>query len=471
MMALLLIGRLAGVDKRILNRTKVIGRDRKPEYALGFLYWFVLYRIGAPLPPYKIYHLIGDADKELVSNILEKRLDEFDVAKQYYMLQSENATDNSFKQAVISLVGSAVRPLVKNTASKKRRFDTSKAFEALCSINSLLRKQGLRPFLVSGTLLGFIRDNGLIEGDNDLDIGIMNDETSGEAVFQLLLDNPIFRSVYNLGHLIQATHTNGTVIDVFIHYRESDGIWHGSDIHKWVNSHFELSEANFQSHTFYVPDNPNRYLDENYGDWSSPVLFWDYSFDTPNREFFRTRKTVFYLVERIINELKKKSPARFPVETAIAHLKTDFDIDLTHHLGGNAVPNKTRTVITFGTFDLFHIGHLNILKRAATYGNRLVVGVSSDAMNITKKNTSPVYCQEDRMAIVGSIECVDEVIIEESLEFKRQYISKYGASVLVMGDDWKGKFDDLSDNCEVVYLPRTDNISTSETKDSIKRNL
>ena len=121
----------------------------------------------------------------------------------------------------------------------------------------------------------------------------------------------------------------------------------------------------------------------------------------------------------------------------------------------------TRTVITFGTFDVFHVGHLRVIERAASLGDRLVVGVSADALNERKKGRSPVYSQAERMEIVAALRAVDEVFLEESLEQKRDYILEHGADVLVMGDDWKGKFDDLADVCEVVYLPRTPAISTT----------
>ncbi|HQV83934.1 MAG TPA: adenylyltransferase/cytidyltransferase family protein [Ornithinibacter sp.] len=120
-----------------------------------------------------------------------------------------------------------------------------------------------------------------------------------------------------------------------------------------------------------------------------------------------------------------------------------------------------RTVITFGTFDVFHVGHIRVLQRAAALGDRLVVGVSADALNLAKKGRAPVYSQEERMEIVASLRVVDEVFVEESLEQKRDYIIEHGADVLVMGDDWTGKFDWVSDVCEVVYLPRTPSVSTT----------
>jgi glycerol-3-phosphate cytidylyltransferase len=121
----------------------------------------------------------------------------------------------------------------------------------------------------------------------------------------------------------------------------------------------------------------------------------------------------------------------------------------------------TRTVITFGTFDVFHVGHLRVIERAASLGDRLVVGVSADALNERKKGRSPVYSQAERMEIVAALRAVDEVFLEESLEQKRDYVVEHGADVLVMGDDWQGKFDELKDVCEVVYLPRTPAISTT----------
>lgn len=128
----------------------------------------------------------------------------------------------------------------------------------------------------------------------------------------------------------------------------------------------------------------------------------------------------------------------------------------------------SKKVITFGTFDLFHIGHLNILKRAKEYGDFLTVGISTDALNFDKKQKNPIYCQSSRMEIIKSIRYVDEVFYEESLDLKKQYIIDCKADILVMGDDWKGRFDFCSDICEVIYLSRTPSISTTEVIELIK---
>lgn len=122
-----------------------------------------------------------------------------------------------------------------------------------------------------------------------------------------------------------------------------------------------------------------------------------------------------------------------------------------------------KTVLTYGTFDLFHIGHLNILKRLSALGDRLIVGVSTDEFNALK-GKKPVVPFEQRIEIVRSIRYVSEAIPEENWEQKRSDIEKYGANVFGIGEDWKGKFDDLEDRVEVVYLPRTSGISTTEMK-------
>ncbi|MGX9461795.1 adenylyltransferase/cytidyltransferase family protein [Shewanella sp. A14] len=125
-------------------------------------------------------------------------------------------------------------------------------------------------------------------------------------------------------------------------------------------------------------------------------------------------------------------------------------------------------IITFGTFDMFHIGHLNILERAKALGGSLVVGVSSDALNFSKKQRNPICDETDRMRIVAALSCVDQVFLEESLELKAEYIQKYQADYLVMGDDWEGRFDHLSHLCKVVYLPRTPAISTTMLIEVVK---
>ncbi len=125
-----------------------------------------------------------------------------------------------------------------------------------------------------------------------------------------------------------------------------------------------------------------------------------------------------------------------------------------------------KTVITYGTFDLFHIGHLNLLRRLRGLGGRLIVGLSTDSFNALKGKKT-IISYQDRAEIISALKFVDSVFPEESWEQKREDIVRFGADIFAMGDDWKGRFDDLSDLCDVIYLPRTRDVSTTEIKQII----
>lgn len=126
-----------------------------------------------------------------------------------------------------------------------------------------------------------------------------------------------------------------------------------------------------------------------------------------------------------------------------------------------------KTVITYGTFDLFHIGHVNLLKRARSLGDRLIVAVSTDEFNQGKGKTTLVP-YEHRVAILESCRYVDLVIPENDWAQKKLDIVEHQVDTFVIGDDWRGKFDELSELCEVVYLERTKDISSTAMKQAIE---
>lgn len=125
-----------------------------------------------------------------------------------------------------------------------------------------------------------------------------------------------------------------------------------------------------------------------------------------------------------------------------------------------------KKVITYGTFDLLHVGHINLLRRAKALGDYLVVVLSSDEFNAIK-NKKAYYPYEDRKIILEAIKYVDEVLPEYTWEQKIDDVVNNKIDVFVMGDDWEGKFDFLKDYCEVVYLPRTEGISTTKIKSDL----
>jgi len=127
-----------------------------------------------------------------------------------------------------------------------------------------------------------------------------------------------------------------------------------------------------------------------------------------------------------------------------------------------------KKVITYGTFDLLHVGHINMLKRAKELGDYLVVGLSTDEFNKIKGKQS-IIPYEQRKIILESIKYVDEVIPEENWEQKEKDIKEKNIDIFVMGDDWKGKFDYLNSLCEVRYLERTKDISSTKIKEALNK--
>ena len=128
-----------------------------------------------------------------------------------------------------------------------------------------------------------------------------------------------------------------------------------------------------------------------------------------------------------------------------------------------------KKVITYGTFDLLHYGHIELLRRARALGDYLIVALSTDEFNWNEKRKRSYFPYDKRKMMLKAIRYVDEVIPEETWEQKKTDVEKHGVDVFVMGDDWQGKFDFLKDKCEVVYLPRTPEVSSSAIKKGLEK--
>ena len=130
-----------------------------------------------------------------------------------------------------------------------------------------------------------------------------------------------------------------------------------------------------------------------------------------------------------------------------------------------------KAVITYGTYDLLHIGHIKMLRRCRALGSRLIVALSTDEFNLKMKNKVCIQPYTERKGILEAIRYVDLVIPEENWEQKIGDVKQYGVEIFVIGDDWAGHFDFLKELCEVVYLPRTEGISTTIRKKEIIQNF
>lgn len=128
-----------------------------------------------------------------------------------------------------------------------------------------------------------------------------------------------------------------------------------------------------------------------------------------------------------------------------------------------------KRVITYGTFDLLHYGHINLLRRAKQQGDYLIVALSTDEFNWNAKKKKCFFSYEKRKQLLEAVRYVDLVIPEESWDQKINDVQLYHVDTFVMGDDWEGKFDFLKEHCEVVYLPRTPEVSTTKIKADLQK--
>lgn len=189
----------------------------------------------------------------------------------------------------------------------------------------------------------------------------------------------------------------------------------------------------------------------------------DEIFNYTTNLFCRTPTLYSYYVHMKSSYLSQSKYKNFPklfyIKFSNTHDNSNGNSKLLIH--------KYKKGITFGTFDLFHFGHDNILKRCRNFCNYLCIGISSDELN-TMKGKKSVDDYEKRKTVIEDARLGDEIFKEESLEMKDDYVVYTGAEILMMGDDWVGKFDWVS--CDVLYMERTPNISTSMLKEQIKNN-
>lgn len=166
--------------------------------------------------------------------------------------------------------------------ASRSRYDASTALSALRDVTHLLEKLSAQPFLVSGTLLGMVRNGSLLPHDKDVDIGIWEDVPRSDLLVALQQSGSFWVQPARSQDTIRVKHINGTPIDIFYHYREGNSVWHGGVKAQWWNSDFSIEQRRFSSGLFNVPRDTERYLSENYGDWRVPVVIFDSVYDTPN---------------------------------------------------------------------------------------------------------------------------------------------------------------------------------------------
>lgn len=180
-----------------------------------------------------------------------------------------------------------------------RRYSDTKAAQALGDLKHCFHQNRIEFFLISGTLLGCIREGKLLGHDKDIDVGVwethsvqdLAEAVYGSGCFEVL---PVYSP-----DILVIRHVNGVTIDVFIHHRESDDYWHAGGKSKWHNSPFKLTHRPFLKGEYLIPEDYDRYLTENYGDWRTPKISFDSALDTPNMSIISQDEFLIYLYKKI----------------------------------------------------------------------------------------------------------------------------------------------------------------------------
>lgn len=180
-----------------------------------------------------------------------------------------------------------------------RRYSDTKAEQALGDLKRFFDQKQINFFLISGTLLGCIREGKLLGHDKDIDIGVWETH-SVQDLAEVVYDSGCFEvlPVYSPDILV-IRHVNGVTIDIFIHYREADDYWHAGGKSKWHNSPFKLVSRPFLNGDYLIPADYDKYLTENYGDWRIPQLAFDSALDTPNMEIVSEDEFLIYLYKKV----------------------------------------------------------------------------------------------------------------------------------------------------------------------------
>ena len=304
-----------GADRRVLDDLTVTTRPL--NRSLQLVQWSMAATGRGPFPRHFAPgdHLVSHASREAAVEILRRRPPSADTELQLIGL------DDTSLDTTLSAIENDLRSRLTAAATVPKRgdgLDSTLQTALVVDVTSALARDDLHPFLMSGTLLGLIRDGTFMEHDHDIDIGLLPGDDVDQAIASLEVLGGF--EVEVAGGRVAATHRSGVVVDVFPHELRDGLFWHSTKIHEWWNTPFDVTERELAGVRFPIPDDPERYLDENYGAWSRPVPFFDISFDTPNRQYIECLDTVRFLHSRCRRALDNGD--RWLLESAARELRT-----------------------------------------------------------------------------------------------------------------------------------------------------
>jgi len=319
--------RLRGADRLIVDATRT-SRNLNAIQVYRVGEWArALARNAALRPTFDALRLCPEAATATARSYLEPRAEHDLVAQsQLGMLAARQGHFDMLAAAYQGRIDAEMNRVIQEGSHPEKRLPAT-AMADLERVVDTLTDAGLRPYVVSGTLLGLYRDGELLPWDFDHDVGVGPgvDVASVKAIFD---EDRRFFAVER-GHCVTVRDLqSGVTTDIFVHFERNGLFWKGTEIHEWWHEPFSTVEATFDEKTFLIPDDPVRYLVENYGDdWHEPKPFYRTTFDTPNRVYRQTPEALIFLGELALQSVR--SGDRFAAESTIRSLRDHFAVELT----------------------------------------------------------------------------------------------------------------------------------------------
>lgn len=333
--------RRAGASPELLDEAVDGRNDRPTARSAQLIRW--AHRVNDPeslLPAHfdPSEHLTTEPSRNAACSDLERRIaahpDDAMASRQLLRLRTDRPLDD-IARSVEADVSDLLRKKATTPHERKGGIAPELQLEITTELTERLGEIGVTPFLMSGTLLGVIRDGGFMAHDYDIDLGLIpgTDRTPipeflSELGYDMAFD----------GDRIVAVHRSGARTDLFPHTERDGKFWHGSAVHEWWNTPFGLAQFEMHDQQLWTPDKPELYLDENYGDWSRPVAFYDISFDTPNRVYRQSSDALLHLHSRCVIGLRTGD--RWLVESAARELREHFGVDVTEFLASSSLLDR-----------------------------------------------------------------------------------------------------------------------------------
>lgn len=336
---------------------------------------------------------------------------------------------------------------IRKGKSKSRdiKFDRSRALDVLLLLKQKFAERNVRIFLSSGTLLGAVRENGFVANDYDIDVGAFASELSPEQCAEIFRGTE-FNVVSVTKEFVVLYHYPTQIsIDVFFYFNESGLVHYGTVIHRWWHEPFELVPYSLQGHEFFIPANVEAHLTERYGNWKTPVLFYDLSYDGPDRTYSPTLEALLYLHARAEKAVSKSW--RFYADQPLAALKRDFGVDCTdlvpRAVNKSSLPlplnpaftKGKRVVLMIGAFLKFDIATLRTLESAAQQGDVLVVGLVPETLMVAPgpgPGAEPLPPVRRRLEVLRSLKSVANAVAFESVEAATDYIANLKPATVIL---------------------------------------